>query len=97
MNCGFHGHVDGWLDLLDLDAMSSGRLGSIRNAWSATSRNGRLATLKGNFAFEPGIGAAETADRFGVHLNSVEQWRRRWNKLGLAGLYLGRHTGRPRK
>ncbi|MDB5838845.1 MAG: Transposase, partial [Herminiimonas sp.] len=21
----------------------------------------------------------------------------RWNKLGLAGLYEGRHTGRPRK
>jgi transposase len=34
---------------------------------------------------------------FSVHLNSVEQWRQRWNKLGLAGLYEGRHTGRPRK
>jgi transposase len=32
-----------------------------------------------------------------VHLNSVEQWRQRWNKLGLAGLYEGRHTGRPKK
>jgi predicted MFS family arabinose efflux permease len=32
-----------------------------------------------------------------VHLNSVEQWRQRWNKFGLAGLYEGHHTGRPRK
>ena len=39
----------------------------------------------------------KTADEFGVHLNSVEQWRQRWNKLGLAGLYEGRPTGRPRK
>jgi transposase len=30
-------------------------------------------------------------------LNSVEQWRQRCSKLGLAGLYEGRHTGRPRK
>lgn len=39
----------------------------------------------------------QTADEFLVHLNSVEQWRQRWNKLGLAGLYEGRHTGRPTK
>lgn len=39
----------------------------------------------------------QTADEFMVHLNSVEQWRQRWNKLGLAGLYEGRHTGRPKK
>jgi transposase len=32
-----------------------------------------------------------------VHLNSVEQWRQRWNEFGLVGLYEGRHTGRPRK
>lgn len=32
-----------------------------------------------------------------VHLNSVEHWRQRWNKFRLAGLYEGRHTGRPRK
>jgi transposase len=32
-----------------------------------------------------------------VHLNSAEQWRQCWNKLGLAGLYEGRHTGRPKK
>ena len=32
-----------------------------------------------------------------MHLNSVEQWRQRWSKLGLVGLYEGRHTGRPRK
>lgn len=26
----------------------------------------------------------ETADEFSVHSNSMEQWRQRWNKLGLA-------------
>ena len=44
-----------------------------------------------------GLTLQKTADEFGVHLNSVEQWRQRWNKLGLVGLYEGRHTGRPRK
>lgn len=44
-----------------------------------------------------GLTLQKTADEFGVHLNSVEQWRQRWDKLGLAGLYEGRHTGRPRK
>jgi hypothetical protein len=39
----------------------------------------------------------QTAEEFMVYLNSVEQWRQRWNKLGLAGLYEGRHTGRPKK
>ena len=39
----------------------------------------------------------ETADQFMVHINSVEQWRQRWNRLGLAGMYGGRHTGRPTK
>ena len=32
-----------------------------------------------------------------MHFNSVELWRQRWNRLGLAGLYEGHHTGRPRK
>lgn len=32
----------------------------------------------------------QTADKFMVHLNSVEQWRQRWNKLGLAGLHEAR-------
>lgn len=44
-----------------------------------------------------GLTLQKTADEFGVHLNSVEQWRQRWSMLGLAGLYEGRHTGRPRK
>jgi transposase len=44
-----------------------------------------------------GLTLQQTADEFMVHLNSVEQWRQRWNKLGLAGLYEGRHTGRPKK
>jgi len=44
-----------------------------------------------------GLTLQKTADEFGLHLNSVEQWRQRWNRLGLAGLTKGRHTGRPRK
>jgi transposase len=39
----------------------------------------------------------QTADEFHVHLNSIEAWRQRWNRLGLAGLYEGHHTGRKRK
>jgi transposase len=44
-----------------------------------------------------GLTLQQTADEFHVHLNSIEQWRQRWNKQGLAGLYEGRHTGRRRK
>jgi transposase len=44
-----------------------------------------------------GLTLQQTADEFMVHLNSVEQWRQRWNKYGLAGLYEGRHTGRRPK
>lgn len=52
---------------------------------------------QGILRLSQGLTLQKTADEFGVHLNSVEQWRQRWNKLGLAGLYQGRHTGRPRK
>ena len=52
---------------------------------------------QGILRLSQGLTLQKTADEFGVHLNSVEQWRQRWNKLGLAGLYEGRHTGRPRK
>lgn len=44
-----------------------------------------------------GLTLQQTADEFMVHINSIEQWRQRWNRLGLAGLYEGRHTGRPAK
>lgn len=44
-----------------------------------------------------GLTLPQTADEFMVHLNSVEQWRQRWKKLGFAGLDEGRHTGRPKK
>lgn len=47
--------------------------------------------------FSQGLTLQQTADEFMVYLNGVEQWRQRWNKLGLAGLYEGRHTGRPSK
>lgn len=39
----------------------------------------------------------EVADEFGVHINSVEQWWQRWKRIGLMGLYEGRHSGRPPK
>jgi transposase len=52
---------------------------------------------QGVLQLSQGLTLQQTADEFMVHLNSVEQWRQRWNKLGLAGLYEGRHTGRPRK
>ena len=44
-----------------------------------------------------GLTLQQTPDEIMVYLNSVEQWRQRWNKLGLVGLYEGRHTGRPAK
>ena len=52
---------------------------------------------QGILRLSQGLTLQQTADEFMVHLNSIEQWRQRWNKLGLAGLYEGRHTGRPRK
>ena len=52
---------------------------------------------QGLLRLSQGLTLKRTANEFGVHLNSVEQWRQRWYKLGLAGLYEGRHTGRPKK
>ena len=52
---------------------------------------------QGILRLSQGLTLQQTADEFGVHLNSVEQWRQRWGKFSLAGLYEGRHTGRPRK
>lgn len=42
-----------------------------------------------------GMTLQEAADEFEVHINSVEHWRQCWVRLGLAGLYEGRHSGRP--
>ncbi len=39
----------------------------------------------------------QVAEEFDVHINSVEQWWQRWNRIGLMGLYEGRHSGRPPK
>jgi transposase len=44
-----------------------------------------------------GLTLQQLAYEFGVHLNSVAQWRQRWNRVGLAGLYEGIHSGRPPK
>lgn len=52
---------------------------------------------QGILRLSQGLTLQQTADEFMVHLNSVEHWRQRWNKLGLVGLYEGRHTGRPKK
>jgi transposase len=42
-----------------------------------------------------GMTMQQVADEFEVHLNSVEHWRQCWLRLGLVGLYEGRHSGRP--
>lgn len=42
-----------------------------------------------------GMTLQEVADEFEVHINSVEHWRQCWVKLGLVGLYEGKHSGRP--
>lgn len=52
---------------------------------------------QGILRLSQGLTLQQTADEFMVHLNSEEQWQQRWSKLGLAGLYEGRHTGRPKK
>ena len=41
---------------------------------------------QGILRLSQGLTLQQTADEFMVHLNSVEQWRQRWKKLGLAGL-----------
>ena len=52
---------------------------------------------QGILRLSQGLTLQQTADEFAVHLNSVERWRQQWKALGLAGLYEGRHTGRPQK
>ena len=32
-----------------------------------------------------------------LRFHELTKWQQRWNKRGLAGLYEGRHTGRPNK
>jgi transposase len=44
-----------------------------------------------------GLTLQQVADEFDAHLNSVENWRQRWNKAGLIGLYEGYRPGRPSK
>jgi transposase len=44
-----------------------------------------------------GLTQQQVENEFAVHLNSVERWRQRWNKDGLAGLYERHHSGRPPK
>ena len=52
---------------------------------------------QGMFRLAQGLTLQQVADEFEVHLNSVENWRQRWDDFGLVGLFEGRHTGRPRK
>jgi transposase len=51
----------------------------------------------GMYRLAQGLTLQQVADEFEVHLNSVENWRQRWDEFGLVGLFEGRHTGRPRK
>lgn len=44
-----------------------------------------------------GLTLQQVAHEFDAHLNSVENWRQRWNKVGLVGLYEGCRPGRPPK
>ena len=39
----------------------------------------------------------QVADEFGVHINSAEHWRQRWDNSGLVGLFEGHRSGRPSK
>lgn len=44
-----------------------------------------------------GITQTQTANEFGVHLNSVRAWIKRWQTAGLVGLYPEKVEGRPTK
>lgn len=44
-----------------------------------------------------GITQTQAAQEFGVHLNSMRGWMRRWQASGLVGLHEEHHEGRPRK
>ncbi|HSN23555.1 MAG TPA: IS630 family transposase [Methylomicrobium sp.] len=46
---------------------------------------------------DDGLTLQQTANEFMAHLNSVENWKRRWSEIGLIGLFEGKHTGRPKK
>lgn len=60
---------------------------------NARSRMRAQAILR----LDEGLTLQQTADEFMVHLGSVENWKTRWSRDGLAGLFEGRHTGRPKK
>jgi hypothetical protein len=44
---------------------------------------------QGMFRLAQGLTLQPVADEFEVHLNSVENCRRRWNEFGLVGLFEG--------
>lgn len=44
-----------------------------------------------------GITQTQSANEFGVHLNSVRAWIKRWQTAGLVGLYQEKVEGRPTK
>lgn len=58
---------------------------------------GTRRRAQGVLRLDQGLTLQQVANEFGVHLNSVENWWRCWNRDGLAGLYEGRHSGRPAK
>ncbi len=58
---------------------------------------GTRRRAQGVLRLAQGLTLQQVADEFDVHLNSIENWWRCWNRDGLAGLYEGRHSGRPPK
>jgi transposase len=52
---------------------------------------------QGMFRLAQVLTLKQVGDEFEVHLNSVENWRQRWDEFVLVGLFEGMYTGRPRK
>lgn len=70
----------------EANAAGHGHLSSA-SAHSAAGLGGRM--------LGQGMTLQQVADELDVHINSVEHWRQCWQRLGLVGLYEGRHSGRP--
>ena len=51
---------------------------------------------QGVLRLSQGVTLQQTADKFMVHLNSLEQWRQRRNNLDWPSCMKAGHTGQPR-
>jgi transposase len=86
----------------DIDVMKRSRLSreesrTLREMGIYHAQAGTRRRAQGVLRLHQGLTLQQVADEFGVHLNSVENWWRCWKRDGLAGLYEGRHSGRPPK